>query len=391
MLTPGVSAASDLRIGVFGLFHSQRLVISALPAQPVMVTVGSRRFVLAAGQAASLYLEGSQVRVRIDDESVLASEVNAADQSGRGADLQLSIPGRITRRFRGRLVVTSQNNELIAVVEMDLETAVASAVAAESAPGASLEALKAQAVATRSYYLASSTRHRQFDFCDTTHCQFLREAPPADSLAAQATAATRGMVLLYDGTIIPALFTGSCGGRTRTLAEVGFEPGPYPYFSVPCDFCRQHAPRWSARLDHDEAAALARRSEADRLRLGRILGWDAVPGNNYELHGEGDVVIVEGSGRGHGVGLCQLGAAGMARQGYEFQAILAHYYPNTILGTQNIRADGFQSVPGDSPLPLRELERVGSSSPNFSLYSISSGLPAACKAISILPMCSPGE
>ncbi len=335
MLAPCVCAAKDLRIGVFGLFHPERLVISSLPAQLAIVTVGSRRFVLSDGRGASLYLEGGQVRIRINDETFLASEVNVADPLGRGTDFLLTIPGKITRRFRGRLAVRRQINELVAVVEMGLETAVASAVVAESAPGAPREALKAQAVATRSYYLASLLRHRHFDFCDTTHCQFLREASSPDSLAAQATAATRGIVLLYDGAIIPALFTGSCGGRTRALAEVGLAAGPYPYFSVPCNFCLQHAPHWSARLDHKEAAGLASHSEGDRLRLGRILGWSAVPGNNYELHGDGDVVLVEGSGQGHGVGLCQLGAAGMARQGYGFQAILAHYYPNTILGAQN--------------------------------------------------------
>jgi stage II sporulation protein D len=323
-----------VRIGVFGLFHSERLEISSVPAQPAAVTVGSRQLVLADGQGASLQLEGSQIRIQINDESLLASDVNVTDQLGRGTDFQLSIPGKITRRFRGRLAVRGEANELLALVEMDLETAVASAVAAESAPGAPLEALKAQAVATRSYYLASPRRHRQFDFCDTTHCQFLREASFPSSLAAEATAATRGIVLLYDAAIIPALFTGSCGGTTRTLAEVGLMPGPYPYFSVPCNFCLQHALHWSARLNHEEAAVLASHSEGDRLRLGRILGWSAVPGNNYELRGEGDVVMVEGSGRGHGVGLCQQGAAGMARQGYGFQAILAYYYPNTILGTQ---------------------------------------------------------
>jgi stage II sporulation protein D len=58
-----------------------------------------------------------------------------------------------------------------------------------------------------------------------------------------------------------------------------------------------------------------------------------VPGNNYELQREGDVVVVEGSGKGHGVGLCQSGTAWMAKQGYGFMEILAHYYPNTVAGT----------------------------------------------------------
>jgi peptidoglycan hydrolase-like amidase len=333
LLAPCVCGARDLRIGVFGLFHPGRLVISSLPAQSVMVTAGSRQFILPEGQSAYLDLEASRVRIRMKDESLLVSAVTITDQWGRSTKFQLSIPGEITRRFRGRLVVECEAGELVPVVKMDLETAVASAVAAESAPGAPLEALKAQAIATRSYYLASPRRHRHFDFCDTTHCQFLREAP--DSLAAQATEATRGIVLWYDGAIIPALFTGSCGGRTRTLAEVGLQPGTYPYYSVSCPFCQHHATHWLVRLDPAEAAGLANHTEGDRLRVGRILGWDAVPGNNYELRSDGDAVLVEGSGKGHGVGLCQLGAAAMARQGSGFQAILAHYFPNTFRSAQN--------------------------------------------------------
>jgi stage II sporulation protein D len=335
LLAPCVCAARDLRIGVFGLFHPERLVISSLPAQTVIVTAGTHQIVLSDCGGAFLYLEGNQVRVRVNDESLVASEVHVANRLGTATDFLISVPGKVTRHFRGKLTVECQITELVAVVEMDLETAVASAVAAESVPGAPLEALKAQAVATRSFYLASLCRHGQIDFCDTTHCQFLREAPSPHSLAAQAAAATQGLVLFYDGMTIPALFTGSCGGRTRTLAEIGLAPAPYPYFSVPCNYCLHHAPHWLARLEAKEAAELASHSEGSRLRLGRILGWDVVPGNNYELQREGDVVLVQGSGKGHGVGLCQLGAAWMARQGYAFQEILAHYYPNTVAGTSS--------------------------------------------------------
>src|SRR5580693_6418948 len=58
----------------------------------------------------------------------------------------LSVPGKIERRFRGRLDITARGNELLAVVQMDLETAVASVVAAEVPAGAPMEALRAQAV-----------------------------------------------------------------------------------------------------------------------------------------------------------------------------------------------------------------------------------------------------
>ena len=296
-----------------------------------MLTAGAHQAALSGGASASLFLEGDRVRVRISDESFVATEIRVTGAATRGSDFQLSVPGRLTRQFRGKLDVACRIDELRAVVEMDLETAVASAVDAESVPEASLEALKAQAVATRSYYLASRARHGQIDFCDTTHCQFLREAPSPQSLAAQAAAATEGLVLFYDGAPFPALFTGSCGGRTRTLREIGLEPVAYPYFSVLCNYCLQHSPHWQVRLEAGEAAGLASHSEASRLRLGRILGWNVVPGNNYELQPHGDVVMVEGRGKGHGVGLCQLGAAWMARQGRSFQEILAFYYPNTVV------------------------------------------------------------
>jgi stage II sporulation protein D len=330
MLAPCASAG-DLRIGVFGLLHPQQLVITCPRGQMLVLSAGPRQISLSSGASALLYLVKGQVRVQGRDESFLATEVRVAGIMAKGSDFLLSVPGKLARQYRGQLDVTCRIDELIAVVEMDLETAVASAVAAESVPGASLEALKAQAVATRSYYLASRLRHTQFDFCDTTHCQFLREAPPPQSLAAQAAAATRGLVLFYDGVPVPALFSGSCGGRTRTLAEIGLAPAPYPYFSVACNYCLQHSPHWQARLEAAEAAGLASHSEASRLKLGRILGWDVVPGNNYDLQPQGNEVMVEGRGKGHGVGLCQLGAAWMARQGRSFQEILAFYYPSTVV------------------------------------------------------------
>ncbi len=330
------ASARDLRIGVLGLLHPRQLAITCPPGQMLILTAGPHQVSLSDGASAFLYLDEDRVRVRSRNDVFVATEVHLAGAPGSASDFLLSVPGRLARKYRGRLDVECRIDELAAVVEMDLETAVASAVAAESVPEASLEALKAQAVATRSYYLASRSRHGQIDFCDTTHCQFLREPPSRQSLAALAALATRGLVLFYDGAPVPALFTGSCGGRTRTLAEVGLAPAPYPYFSVPCNYCAEHSPQWQARLEAEVAATIANHSEAARLRLGRILGWDVVPGNNFELQPQGDEVLVEGRGKGHGVGLCQLGAAGMARQGRSFQEILAFYYPNTLVaGSSN--------------------------------------------------------
>jgi stage II sporulation protein D len=245
----------------------------------------------------------------------------------------LAVPGKLRRRFSGRLQITAEAGVLTAVIEMELEVAVASAVQAESPSGAALEALKAQAVATRSYFVAGSGGHKGFDFCDTTHCQFLREPPPADAPANTAALATRGLVLAYHDRPFPALYSASCGGHTHTLADVGLRVRDYPYYSVACEYCRAHPLRWNARLAPGDAMALSGGAEAERLRLARRLGWNTVRSNDYLVSSHQDHAVIAGVGAGHGIGLCQLGAAAMARSGADFRTILAHYYPNTSIVT----------------------------------------------------------
>jgi stage II sporulation protein D len=191
-----------------------------------------------------------------------------------------------------------------------------------------MEALKAQAVATRSFFVAGKGRHHSFDFCDTTHCQFLRSPPGPATAAFQAAAATRGLVLVYKDRVFAAMYSASCGGRTHTLAELGLPDHGYPYFAVTCNYCRRHPEKWVTQLKAEDAAALAP-TESARLNLARKLGWKSVPGNSYLSHAENGSVVLEGVGVGHGIGLCQRGGADMARHGESFQEILQHYYPNT--------------------------------------------------------------
>jgi stage II sporulation protein D len=201
-------------------------------------------------------------------------------------------------------------------------------VEAESPPGAPLEARKAQAVVARSYFVAGSGGHRGFDFCDTTHCQFLREPPAAESPSSVAAQATRGLVVAYEGLPFPAMYSARCGGRTRTLAELGITARGYPYYAVDCDYCRSHAMEWKARLTPEEARCISRHTEQERLEIARKLGWSVVPSNRFTLTLQPDHAVVSGVGAGHGLGLCQYGAADLARKGADFPAILAHYFPN---------------------------------------------------------------
>jgi stage II sporulation protein D (peptidoglycan lytic transglycosylase) len=326
--------AARVRIGVFTLFHPKLLTLAPGPGRALILGGGKDSVILEDGEFARCRMADSKVECRAGERLLSAPMVRATGRGDADEDFTLSVPGKIIRNYHGKLEVLADAVELVPIVSMDLEVAVASAVAAESPPLAPLEALEAQAIVTRSYYTAARHRHALFDFCDTTHCQFLRGAPAAESLASRAAAVTRGIVLLYRGAVVPALFSASCGGRTRTLREIGLNTGGYPYFSVRCETCLRRAKKWTARISlHEAAPILAHKGwEQARLQVDRKLGWEAIPGDNYSAKIEGQTVVLTGRGAGHGVGLCQLGAAALARGGWSYAHILGYYFPGTTIG-----------------------------------------------------------
>src|SRR6266436_2312602 len=261
------AAAQQVDIGVFSLFRPLEMRVTPA-SNTLLVTAGDQRIILEGHQVFPIQL------------AQLSSTVRVSARDGSATDFRLSIPGKIERKFHGTLAIRPGDHKLIAVVTMDLEIAVASVVSAEMPLRTPIEALKAQAVATRSYYAASPPRHDEFSFCDSTHCQFLRELPAPTTAASRATKETRNLLLEYAGKPLPAQYSAVCGGRTRSLEGEGEPIAGYPYYSVPCDYCRRHSP---------------------------------------------------GVVQGHQLGLCQSGASGMAASGATFRAILNHYYPGTVV------------------------------------------------------------
>jgi len=330
--------AQQIRMGVLGLFHTREMTLCPAKGEAIVVTVGDKVFVLEPGtRPAMALIEVSEAGLLFqwNGRLIHAAEILATGRNQQSAGFLLGIPGKISRQYQGTLRLRAMDGEIVPIISMDLETAVASVVAAESTKDTPLEALKAQAVVARSYFVAGKGRHHHFDFCDATHCQLLREPPGIGSPAAEATLATRGLVIAYEGKSIIAMFTRSCGGRTRTPAEVGVSSGSYPYYSVVCDVCYKSPVRWTRQISEQEAARLIGKGEAGRLAVNRTLGWNTVLSNNFAMRGENGDVVLEGTGQGHGIGLCQRGARAMAERGAGFREIVSHYFPNTSLSSLN--------------------------------------------------------
>jgi peptidoglycan hydrolase-like amidase len=325
------ASAQSVNIGVLVIFHPKELTLAPAEKQELLVSAaGQSIFVVAGSQCSALQIRvtGDALLGNCGKKELRAKEIQATGRNQNAADFVLTIPGKIKRNYRGALRVIAKDGVVMPIVKMDLETAVGSVVRAEMTEDTPLEALKAQAVATRSYFAAGGTRHSEFDFCDLTHCQFLREPPAAGTPAAKAADDTRGMILAYNGKPVAAMFTRSCSGHTRTPQEIGLFSREYPYFSVICDFCYKNPIKWARKVSPQDAALLGT-GENGRLSVGRRLGWDAVPSDNFTAHEEGGKVVLEGFGQGHGIGLCQRGARAMAENGATFREILDHYFPNT--------------------------------------------------------------
>jgi stage II sporulation protein D len=326
----GPAHAAAVRISVLSLFHPTEMIVAPVPGSTVELIPGSEPVSIHEGESVQVSLDGRRLNISIaHGASTLRADALEIRRTG---PFLLEVPGRLRRRYVGSLTIQPHGLSIEAVVTMPLETAVASIVAAESPPDAPMEARKAQAVATRSFLIARESGHVGFDFCDTTHCQFLRSPPEKNSLAARAAAATRGLVLTWHDAVsaqeepVAAMYARSCGGETRSLRAIGVQAGGYPYYAVRCAYCRRHPEVWQRQF----GGANAPRTERDRLLFNRIHGWGAFPGlaDKSSSSSAGERTI-EGRGVGHGIGLCQLGAADMARHGASFDRILAHYYPNT--------------------------------------------------------------
>jgi len=327
LLVHDLAFASDVEIGVLGLFHPQAVIVSPSSPEGMSCTANGQTWPLRSPM--KIERRGSVLQMVLDGERVSPALLTCAASSGP-ARFSVAVPGKISRTYEGSLAITASQAQIQVVIRMDLETAVASVTAAESLPNTPLQALKAQAIAARSFLSAGKGRHKGFDFCDTTHCQFLRQPPPSNSPAWAATRETQGLVLTYQQNVFAAMYSASCSGKTHTLDELGIPVRDYPYYSVICDYCHRHPHAWTSNISTEDAANL-QPGENGRLRLARQLGWKTVLSNSYTTHAGDGEVILEGVGVGHGLGLCQRGAADMARRGASWEQILQHYYPNTVV------------------------------------------------------------
>jgi stage II sporulation protein D len=287
--------------------------------------------------------------------------------------------------YRGVVEVLPAEEARISVVNVvPLEEYLRGVVPNELAPEAfpQIEAQKAQAVAARSYALAhlGDYSSRGYDLCASAACQVYRGSSSEHPLTDRAVAETRGTVATWRGRPIHAFYTSTCGGHTEEGTAVFEDGAPYlrgvacPTEHALADEARPGA-EWEVRLrPKDVARAITRYGDVGQVLdlvptqvgvSGRVVELRVVGSKGdldlrgqrvqlglglreslFVLHretgaqGELERFVITGKGWGHGVGLCQVGASGMARAGASFEEILKHYYTGVAVSTLPAAATG---------------------------------------------------
>jgi len=290
-------------------------------------------------------------------------ETRRGDEEERGGERATGRGGDVSTL---RVKILSENR----VVTVPVEDYVLGVLSVEAAVEDESEALKAQAIVSRTYALKNRGRHSSegFDLCSNTHCQqYVSGDSRASERILRAVADTEREILREaSGQPADAYFHAACGGYTANFESLWGTRGPSYLRGVRDDYCATMPnhnwtdeipavqlaqalasdPLTDAGKKIDDVVVTKRDAtgraeiisiEGERRRqvrgwdfkliVGRALGWNVLKSSRFSVSRRGALFIFRGSGFGHGLGLCQNGAHVMARRGGRSEQILDKYFP----------------------------------------------------------------
>lgn len=259
-------------------------------------------------------------------------------------------------RVHGDVVVMRGRDGVVAVNVLPLEEYLVGVLGSEMPRSFPPEALKAQAVAARTYALNKKLDQygEAFHLGSSVISQVYKGLEVDDPRTREAVEATTGQVLTYQLQPIEAYFHSSCGGRTESGRDALGRDLPYLQ-PVDCPCGRLPTSRWTLTVGDGELTGLLKKasslavqsrtptgrarqvglgaSSVDAVTFRQKLGYMRLKSLQFEVTRTKGGFRIDGRGFGHGAGMCQWGARVYAEKGWSYEKILAHYYPGTELQT----------------------------------------------------------
>lgn len=337
--------------------------------------------VLLSGGTSRVVLEGETIRAWSVDGSLAAESAGRVTLAAVGGRIRwngskllgdtLDAAGvpelRVgKRKVAGRVRLLARKGELLAVAVEPFEAYVAAVVSRESPPRFLPEAIAALAVAVRTYAVGAAAKPRDpaYDVVASVEDQVFDGMDGVAETFREAADRTRGIVVRYRGELARTVYHSTCGGRTEDAGSAWGKDVPYLRAQYCVDCADSPVYRWEYRMREAEERRVAKAlglppgkdfrievtgrtptGRASRVRISsagvsrelraaefrKAAGYDKVRSLKMEIVPDAGGLRITGEGWGHGVGMCQYGANGMARRGAGFREILARYYPGTEL------------------------------------------------------------
>jgi stage II sporulation protein D len=335
--------------------------------------------VLLSGETSSVVLEGETIRAWGVDGRLVAEAAGRVTLAAVGERIRwngsrllgdtLDAAGapdlRVgNRKVTGRIRLLARKGKLLAVAVVPFEAYVAAVISREAAPRFHPEALAALAVAARTYAAGAVAKPRDpaYDVVASVEDQVFDGMDGVAAVFREAADRTRGVVVRFRGELAQTVYHSTCGGRTEDAGSAWGKDVPYLRAQL-CDDCAESPVyRWEYRMSEAEGRRVAKTlgvppgndlriavagrtptGRANRVRISsgavsrelqaaefrKAAGYAKVRSLKMEIVPVAGEWRFTGEGWGHGVGLCQFGANGMARRGAGFREILARYYPGT--------------------------------------------------------------
>ena len=273
--------------------------------------------------------------------------------------------------YRGEMLLVIRKGKLTLINRIDLESYLKGVLPHEINHRWPIEALKAQAIAARSYAIVKmrENRKKNYDLDNSAYSQVYRGRDGEKRSTSDAVEQTRGLVLMYKGKTAVGFFHASCGGKTESSGHVWSSFIPYLRSRV-SPWCRgtkyyrwgvvlskaQVRSRLRIRTPLSGARVLSRTPSGRVIRLvlrersgkkhyysgktfRRKIGYNRLRSRLFSVRIRGPYLQILGRGWGHGVGLCQWCASGMAKKGFTALRILAHFYPGTRVSRYRLRTE----------------------------------------------------
>ncbi|GMR04445.1 MAG: SpoIID/LytB domain-containing protein [Thermodesulfobacteriota bacterium] len=331
---------------------------------------GEKIRVLVAGGLDTVKLSNTRWNGRVE---IKRSKTGVVSVNGRVKRLPLKFYAGNSflyfnnRPFRGSISIHKDGAGLMAVNELGLEDYVTGIINYEVSSKWPLEVLKAQAVAARTYalYMKQKNKGGVYDIEGTVMGQVYRGAAAEDEAAERAVMGSRGEVLTFKGEIALTVYHSNAGGATDSAKDIWGRDYPYlrsvisPYdmdapwflwdFALPASLLKRVLNGFGVGVGVPVAMSVEGATPEGRVKrlkivdrrgsvffmsgedLRKAIGYGVLKSARFRVDKRGDVFIFKGRGSGHGVGLSQWGARGMAENGYSYREILDYYYPGTVL------------------------------------------------------------